>query len=248
MRLFISYAHADEAYKNKLEKFLSGLKRQGAIDWWTDRAIVAGEDWGNEIKQGLLNSNVILFLVSSDFMASDYINDVEIAQAIKRHEAGEVIIVPVIIRPCDFTSLPLQKFQALPKNALPISKWQNEDEAFMDVVNGLKNLINNKNLSSNSPYEPATGLYENIKPEIFDGDHFRNYIAQNKTEIAIKELLNYLSKSKKTFSEQVILQSGKFQELQKNSRMGLWSIDESNRSRTQINAALLEIISEIESA
>ncbi|MCY7411383.1 MAG: hypothetical protein LH473_14005, partial [Chitinophagales bacterium] len=72
-------------------------------------------------------------------------------------------------------------------------------------------------------------------------------IALNKTEIAIKELLNYLSKSKKTLSEQVILQSGKFQELQKNSRMGLWSIDESNRSRTQINAALLEIISEIES-
>lgn len=248
IRLFISYAHPDEVYKDKLVKFLSAMKRQGIIDLWTDREITVGEQWDDEIKKGLQNSNVILFLISSDFMASDYINDVEIAEAIRRHKAGEVTIVPVIIRPSDFTSLPLKKFQALPKNALPISKWQNEDEAFMDVVNGLKILIKKMASPTSEPgIKVASGNPENNNDNvIFHGSQLRNYIAQNKTDLAIKELMQYTGEINHPLNQQVILQSGKFQELKKNKLMGLWAFNEITLYGSQINVALLEIISELE--
>lgn len=88
-----------------------------------------------------MGSQIILFLVSSSFMASNYIHDVEISEAIKRHEKGEVKIVPIIIRPCDYQSLPLSKYQGLPKDFNPISKWDDRDDAWLDVVNGIKKLL-----------------------------------------------------------------------------------------------------------
>lgn len=141
VKLFISYAHKDESYKDSLVEHLSGMQRNGIIDGWQDRQILPGEEWDDEIKKELEAAQIIVFLVSSSFMASDYIHDVEIAKAIQRHEKGEVEIVPVIIRPCDFSSLKISKFQALPKDAKPIAKWELPDEAYLDVVLRLKHLI-----------------------------------------------------------------------------------------------------------
>ncbi|CAN5883523.1 hypothetical protein BH24BAC1_BH24BAC1_15690 [soil metagenome] len=106
---------------------------------------MAGQAWDQQIKQNLENSQIVLFLVSSDFMDSDYINDVEIARTMKRHEAGQVTIVPILIRPCDFDSLEISNYQALPlapaEGLKAISKWQDRDEAWLNVVNGLKKII-----------------------------------------------------------------------------------------------------------
>ncbi len=142
INLFISYSHKDEQYKDNLQEHLSGLKFQGIINAWDDRAILAGEKWDDEIMQNMRNADIILFLVSPSFMASGYINDVEIKYAMERHEKGEVIIVPVIIRPCDLSSLTISKFQAVPKNAKPIVEWDNMDNGYLDVVLQLKRLIN----------------------------------------------------------------------------------------------------------
>jgi len=138
---FISYAHKDEIFKDELKKHFSGLRRNGFIRDWDGRAIFPGEDWDYEIKQKLEQAHVILFLISSDFMDSDYINDVEIKRAIDRHNEHHVKIIPVIIRPCDFDSLPLKKYQAVPKDKRPISSWENRDEAYLDVVNQIKRIL-----------------------------------------------------------------------------------------------------------
>ncbi|MDQ3020628.1 MAG: toll/interleukin-1 receptor domain-containing protein [Bacteroidota bacterium] len=142
INIFISYSHADELYKNDLVNHLSGLKRSGIINDWDDRKILPGEKWDEEIKKHFKDSKLVLFLVSSDFMASDYIQDIEIRTAIEKHERGEITIVPIIIRDCDYTSLSLSKFQALPKNAKPISSWENKDEGWANVVQQLKKIIN----------------------------------------------------------------------------------------------------------
>ena len=143
VRVFISYSHKDEKYKDDLINHLAGLKRNGIISDWTDRQILGGEKWDEVIKKNLEDSGIIIFLVSSAFMNSDYINEVEIKRAIEKHQKGEAVIVPVIIKYCDFSSLPLNEFQALPKNVRPIEDWSPRNKGWLDVTNQLKVVIKN---------------------------------------------------------------------------------------------------------
>ena len=94
VEVFLSYAHKDEKLREQLEKHLSGLKRQGVISDWDDREIGAGEEWAGKIKQHINSADVILLLVSADFLASDYCTDVEMRRAMERHEAGEAHVIP----------------------------------------------------------------------------------------------------------------------------------------------------------
>ena len=105
--LFFSYSHVDEALRNQLEVHLSALKRQGLIATWHDRRITAGSQVGDRIDANLNASQVVLLLVSSDFIASDYCYEREMARAMERHEKGDARIIPVILRPCDWHDLPL---------------------------------------------------------------------------------------------------------------------------------------------
>lgn len=145
VRLFIFYARRDKSFKNELVTHLAGMRRKGIIADWNDRQILPGQDWDQEIKARLENSQIVLFLISSDFLNSDYIHDVEIARIMEKHEKGKVTIVPVVIRPCDFSILEISQFQALPlatgEGLKPVSRWDNRDEAWLNVVNGLKRII-----------------------------------------------------------------------------------------------------------
>jgi len=137
-RVFISYAHADETFREQLDKQLSILKRAGIVETWHDRRLVAGEEWNHGIKSELERADIILLLVSPDFIASDYINDIEIARAMQRHESGLACVIPVILRHCAWNLTTFAKLQALPKNAKPVARWADIDEALLDVVNGIK--------------------------------------------------------------------------------------------------------------
>ena len=138
LELFYSYAHEDEELRDRLETHLSTLKRQKVISGWHDRGLVAGEEWGGEINEHLRTADIILLLVSADFLASDYCYDVELKLAMERHEAGGARVIPVILRPCDWSGAPFGKLQALPKNARPATSWPNLDEAFTDVAKGIR--------------------------------------------------------------------------------------------------------------
>jgi hypothetical protein len=142
-KLFISYAHEDESYRRQLDKHLSTLTREGLISPWHDRKITPGSEWAGEIDKHLETSDVILLLISPDFIASEYSNDIEVKKAIERHENNEAVVVPIILRHADWATTYLSKLQALPKDAEPISSWSDEDEAFLDVVKGLRWIINN---------------------------------------------------------------------------------------------------------
>src|SRR5512147_326229 len=100
--LFYSYSHKDEALRDELETHLSLLRRQGFLSGWHDRRIAAGTEWAGQIDHHLEAADVILLLVSSDFLASDYCWDVETRRAMDRHEAGTARVIPVILRPCDW--------------------------------------------------------------------------------------------------------------------------------------------------
>src|SRR5205085_7073145 len=108
------------------------------ISSWHDRGIGAGNEWAGAIDEHLKTADIILLMVSASFIASDYCYDVELKLAMKRHEAGEARVIPIILRPCDWTKAPFGKLQALPKNGRPVTKWSNRDDAFTDIANGIR--------------------------------------------------------------------------------------------------------------
>jgi len=134
IKIFCSYAHEDEALLNKLKAQLRPLEREGLIKLWHDRDISAGTEWEHEIDAHLDTANIILLLVSPDFMNSNYCYSIEMKRALERHEREKAcVVIPIILRPIDLQGVPFEKLQALPTNAELITCWRNRDEAFLDV-------------------------------------------------------------------------------------------------------------------
>jgi formylglycine-generating enzyme required for sulfatase activity len=139
--LFYSYAHEDEALRLKLETHLAVLKRGGLIAEWHDRKLEPGAAWQAEIDRHLTSADIVLLLLSSDFIASDYCWGEEMTKALERHGRGETRVIPVILRHCHWQRTPLGSLQAVPKDGKPIRSWPDEDEAFVDVVAAIERSV-----------------------------------------------------------------------------------------------------------
>src|SRR5579859_1437165 len=108
VEVFYSYAHEDEVLRNELEKHLSILQRLGLISSWHDRQIVAGTDWAKAIDTHLETASLILLLVSSDFLVSDYCYGVEMKRALERHQMKEARVIPILLRPVEWKGAPFE--------------------------------------------------------------------------------------------------------------------------------------------
>lgn len=150
-RIFISYSHNDECYRLELAKHLSLLERQGLIEPWHDRRIKPGQEWKKQIDQNLKQADLILCLVSADFISSNYCFDVEMAQALKMHKDGTAQVVPIIVRPSDWHAAPFGKLQALPRDGKAITTWNNQDEAWLDVARGIRLIVEQGRTASPIP-------------------------------------------------------------------------------------------------
>jgi len=134
VQVFISYAHADEAFCKELEKHLKLLQRRGLIAPWHDRRIAPGDDWRGMIDTHLEDADLVLLLVSSNFVASDYCWDVEMNRALQRHDERTALVVPIIVKPVDLAGAPFMRIQGLPRDLKPISTWADRDEAWVQVT------------------------------------------------------------------------------------------------------------------
>jgi len=154
IEVFLVYSYKDTSLRDELEIHLSNLKRQGIISIWSDREITAGSDWVGEINAHINTAQIILLLISPSFLASDYSYDTELMRALERHEAGEVVVVPIIIRPTDWQNSPFSKLQALPKGAKPVTTWADRDAAFLDVVKGIRQIAKSIRTAPITPFPP----------------------------------------------------------------------------------------------
>jgi TIR domain len=153
VEVLLCYAHKDERYLNQLKIQLTSIQREGLVKIWHDRDISAGNDWDHEIDEHLNTAQIILLLVSPDFIYSKYCYSIEMKRAIERDKLGEVCAIPIILRPTDWHNTPLGKLQALPKDGKPITKWRSRDDAFLDVARGLRKVI--EEISRSSLYEAS---------------------------------------------------------------------------------------------
>ncbi|NJL47990.1 MAG: TIR domain-containing protein [Leptolyngbyaceae cyanobacterium SM2_5_2] len=144
--IFLSYSRKDEALMQELKGHLEPLQRGQLIRSWYDGCITPGQEWEPQIKKNLETAQIILLLISVDFINSEYCYNIELIKAIERHKTGSAYVIPVILRSCLWQEVPvgdmrLGQLQALPKNAQPISKWSDRDEAYTNVVEGLHRTI-----------------------------------------------------------------------------------------------------------
>lgn len=142
--IFISYSHADEKHREQLEKHLSPLRHQGLVDVWHDRKIIGGMSWKKEIDQQLESSDIVLMLISADFVSSDYCYGVEMERALQRHKEGTAIVVPIMLRPVSYSGLPFADLQMLPKDAKPISEWRTRDAAWTSIAKALSLIVRSR--------------------------------------------------------------------------------------------------------
>jgi hypothetical protein len=142
-KLFYSYSHKDERFRQQLQTHLSLLKRQNLIEEWHDRMIGPGDEWEPEIDQRLLDADVVLLLVSPDFLASDYCYEREMKMALERHRRRQARVLPVILRPVDWQSppSPIGHLQALPRDGKPIDNFRKRDSAWLEVANGIRRVV-----------------------------------------------------------------------------------------------------------
>jgi len=151
--IFFCYAREDVVLLNKLKTHLRPLQRQGLIDVWYDRDIRAGTEWEQEIKEHLNAAQLILLLVSPDFMDSDYCYSIEMQRALERHARSEAQVIPIILRPVYWRGAPFGKLQVLPTDAKPVKgpDWYDLDTALYDVTDGIRKVV--EQLSA--PHAPA---------------------------------------------------------------------------------------------
>jgi formylglycine-generating enzyme required for sulfatase activity len=144
--VFISYSRRDEGLKDELVNYhLKLLKREGKINTWQDRDIEAGAEWATEIKTNLEKADIVLLLITRHFLASDYCYETEMQRAVQRHYDGTARVIPIILETCGWQYGNFSQLQALPKDGKPVTRWEDKAEAFFDVEEGIRRVVDHLN-------------------------------------------------------------------------------------------------------
>ena len=150
VKIFFCYAQEDEQILNQLKSHLRLLERQGLIELWYDREISAGIEWEQDDTKHLSEAQIILLLVSPDFMNSDYCYSVMMQRAMMRYNQGEARVIPIILSRCDWKNAPFSKLQVIPKHARPITEWEDRGAAFDNIVTNIRRVVDELYLIQNT--------------------------------------------------------------------------------------------------
>jgi hypothetical protein len=138
LKVFVSYSHADKELKERLVKHLHPLEKENLVEIWVDQEILAGGDWNKEIAERLAEADIVLILVSIDFINSKYCYDIELEKALVREAEGDVKVIPVILRSCLWHKSPLGRLKALPTDGKAVTTWSDIDDALTVVASGIR--------------------------------------------------------------------------------------------------------------
>lgn len=194
MKAFISYSHKDEHFLERLKVHLAPMKRDRIIDEWSDVEIPAGSSLNNSIDNALEGSQLFIALVSPDYLASDYCYNKEFEKAQEMQKEGTLMIVPIIVQPCDWKKSPFGDLKALPKDGKAIIEWTNENNAFVNIIDELRNLLQQTSFQNEvvaSPTQDYSRISRNYKVKTV----FSEVDKVNFKEESFAEIKNYFKKA-----------------------------------------------------
>jgi hypothetical protein len=140
VKIFVSYSHADSELQKDLVKHLLPLQNSKLASIWHDGIIDGGKEWAQEIMQNLKSAHIVILLISIDFINSYYCQEVELKNALLRHEDGKTRVIPVIARTCLWQEESFAKLQALLKGKA-VGAHSDRDEALTEVAKNIKQLV-----------------------------------------------------------------------------------------------------------
>lgn len=144
VKIFFSYAtssSADQRLFKKLQAHLSTLRRLHLIDEWYDSAIEAGNNVNQTLEFYLREAQIIVLLISAEFVQSDRCYELEMQRALELSAAGTARLIPVILSPTDWEGLPLAQYRSLPANGQAVSLWRNREDALLEVARGIRRVV-----------------------------------------------------------------------------------------------------------
>lgn len=141
LKLFISYASADERFVGPLLECLATLKSAGCVSEWYVRTILPGQTRQSEIDRQMGNADILLLLLSASFFASEYIQEHELASILHLHQIGRAHVIPLIVRPVNWRRTPFGQLEPLPRDGKPVTMWRDRDLAWLDVARGISALV-----------------------------------------------------------------------------------------------------------
>lgn len=214
LKAFISYSHNDMNYKLSLLTHFESINKLYNIDFWHDGLIDAGGHIDSEVMAELDTSDIIILLISSSYISSNFCYNIEMERAFQREKNGECIIVPVLLKKTSLNeSMPFYNLKTFPTDRKPISSFRSRNDGYVDVTEGLTTLIRNyvkkdtKNkeiVKKTSPklasteFKPVTLPYINIAQDGKISPYTLN-----------QELISLITRSNKNMAEI----SGRFNEL-----------------------------------
>ena len=140
-RVFISYSHKNENFKNEFRIMLSPLEKERHWKIWDDQWLLPGDNWNKEILRHINEANIIILMLTADFFNSNFIYDIELGRAIQRHEAGDALIIGIVVSDCLWEETPLSKIQILPRDAVPVDRHLHRSEIWKQVASKIKETI-----------------------------------------------------------------------------------------------------------
>jgi tetratricopeptide (TPR) repeat protein len=141
LEVFCCYAREDHLMLKSLKKHLALLQREGQIIIRSDTDLNAGVEWERELHQYLEKADIILLLISPDFMSSDYCYSSEMKRAMARHEQNSAHVIPILLRSVLWQNAPFATLQVVPTNARPVKSWSDEDDAFHNVAEQISRVV-----------------------------------------------------------------------------------------------------------
>jgi hypothetical protein len=140
LRVFLSYAAKDQAFCAELCKHLDSLQGEGVVQYWCERFLAPGANRQETINQHIMQSDVVIMLISADYLATVYRHNPEVQLARQRHARGQTLILPVILRPVAWQETSLGSLQALPGGGRPLVDWPTHDHGWHEVTRHLRQL------------------------------------------------------------------------------------------------------------
>lgn len=163
LKVYYCYAKEDDALRVQLTAHLTPLRHARKLTIWLDVMILAGSDWKLEVEKHLKEADIILLLISPDFMASDYCYNLQLMKAFNYYEAGKVDIIPILLRPVLWEETPIKRLPIiLPTSKIAVTLWQNIDQAFINIAQGIRDVVQAKISSSRSFLSQETGVLNSL--------------------------------------------------------------------------------------
>jgi TIR domain len=250
LNVFIVYAREDMDSRKQLEKHISFLARKKYIRIWHDEKIESGKEWKKNINSELLNSDLIFFIVSSNFLASDYIYEIEMPTALDLHKDKGIPVIPIIMSPCHWDDASFSHLQVIPRNGKPIIKkdYNSTEYAFQEAASEIKQIVFEIINKREKTIESHEKLVETLRVNIDELTEKRIEIDQDlkDAEEKIQLIKDFETKIEKQKSE--INKKDQKIELQKNEIQAKNSLFEFQKNEAQtkennFNSYIKELIS-----